>query len=65
MAEIVKIKDRQDRRLTPKPAPGWQAKILLFTGVRYMREETLSRGHPALPGTSGHLLRHDPHPFEG
>lgn len=63
MAEIVKIKDRLERPLAPKPAPGWQAKVLLFTGVRYMRDEP--PGHPALPVKSGHQMRHDPHPFEG
>ncbi|NKN39535.1 hypothetical protein HFC70_24620 [Agrobacterium sp. a22-2] len=65
MAEIVKIKDRLERRLAPKPTPGRQAKILLFTGVRYLRDEMPSLGHPAMPATSGHLMRHDPHPFEG
>jgi hypothetical protein len=64
MAEIVKIKDRLERPLAPKPAPGWQAKILLFTGVRYMRDEMPALGHPAMPGKSG-LMRQDPHPFEG
>ncbi|MDQ0454319.1 hypothetical protein [Rhizobium paknamense] len=52
MADIVRLKDRLDQRPAktrpPEPAP---ARILLFTGVRYIQNsEPLLIGAPSLTG---------------
>ncbi|MCM2291878.1 hypothetical protein NAC44_05995 [Allorhizobium sp. BGMRC 0089] len=62
MAEIVKLKDHQEARVPKTVGRPVEARILLFTGVRYMREPRLI-GAPALTGRV--TPPQDRHPYEG
>ncbi len=62
MADIVKLKDHIGSKPAKRPAEATQARILLFTGVRYMPREPLMIGAPIL---TGKRPVHDSHPYEG
>jgi hypothetical protein len=62
MADIVRLKDHLDHKTVKRPAEGVQARILLFTGVRYTHREPLLIGAASL---TGQRPVQDSHPFEG
>ncbi|MVA24394.1 hypothetical protein GOZ92_08085 [Agrobacterium vitis] len=62
MADIVKLKDRLDQKPVNRPPAPTQARILLFTGVRYTRTEPLLIGAASL---TGKRPVQDIHPYEG
>ncbi|MBB4954506.1 hypothetical protein H4S14_002983 [Agrobacterium vitis] len=62
MADIVRLKDHLEHKPVRRPLEATQARILLFTGVRYARSEPLLIGAPSL---TGKRPTQDIHPYEG
>lgn len=62
MADIVRLKDHFEHKPAKRSPEGVQARILLFTGVRYARTEPLLIGAASL---TGKRPVHDSHPYEG
>ena len=62
MADIVRLKDHFEHKPSKRPAEAMQARILLFTGVRYTQREPLLIGAASL---TGKRPVHDSHPYEG
>ncbi|HBF29532.1 hypothetical protein [Rhizobium sp.] len=62
MADIVRLKDHLEHKPGKRPAEAMQARILLFTGVRYTRSEPMIFGAAAL---TGKRPVHETHPYEG
>lgn len=62
MADIVRLKDHFEQKPVKRPAKAMQARILLFTGVRYTQKEPLLIGAASLIGKRP---VHDSHPYEG
>lgn len=62
MADIVRLKDRLEHKPVKRPKEPTQARILLFTGVRYVPREPVLIGAPLL---TGKRPVHDTQPYEG
>lgn len=62
MADIVRLKDHLEHKPLKRPPEATQARILLFTGVRYVPREPVLIGASLL---TGKRPLHDTQPYEG
>ena len=62
MADIVRLKDHFEHKPSKRPAKAVQARILMFTGVRYVPREPVLLGASLL---TGKRPVHETLPYEG